>query len=225
MQRLAAIPILGFIPWIVFWVVADSRSTWEFGAIAALIAALILLVPTIEGHNVKMLDLATVAFFAGVAIAGIVVGPHDGDWLDRWSNTLSSGVLGGLVLASLLFLPFTEQYARESTPPEIWHTTRFRRTNQILTLVWGGVFVRSRSSARSPWRVPPAATGPTGSSRSRSSSARSSSPGGIQSKPGPARAPPALPIVPKRVRRATPARRRRSVHDDLRRGPGGRQNC
>ena len=141
MQQLSENPIAGFLPWIVFWVIAGSPSTWEFGAIAALLVAVILRLPTIERGSVKMLDVATIAFFAVMAIVGVIVSPHDRDWLDRWSNVLSSGALGVLVLASLAFMPFTEQYARESAPPEVWHTPLFRRTNQVLTLVWGGVFV------------------------------------------------------------------------------------
>jgi hypothetical protein len=140
-QQLSENPIAGFLPWIVFWVVAGSPSTWEFGAIAALLVAVVLLLPTVERGRVKMLDVATVAFFAVMAIVGIIVSPPDRDWLDRWSNVLASGALGALVLASLAFMPFTEQYARESAPPEVWHTPLFRRTNQVLTLVWGGVFV------------------------------------------------------------------------------------
>jgi uncharacterized membrane protein len=121
-------------------VIAGSPSTWEFGAIAALLVAVILLLPTVGRRSVKMLDVATIAFFAVLAIVGIIVSPDDRDWLDRWSNVLSSGALAVLVLASLAFMPFTEQYARESAPPELWHSPRFRRTNQVLTLVWGGVF-------------------------------------------------------------------------------------
>ena len=32
-----------------------------------------------------------------------------------------------MALGSLAFVPFTEQYARESTPPEVWHKPAFRR--------------------------------------------------------------------------------------------------
>jgi uncharacterized membrane protein len=141
MERLSQSPIATFIPWIIFWVVADSRSTWEYGAIGALVASLVLLAPELRKRNVKMLDAATVVFFAAMTLAGIIVSPHDGEWLDRWANTISSGVLGGLVLITLPFMPFTEAYAREQTPPEIWHTPLFRRTNQVITLVWGAVFV------------------------------------------------------------------------------------
>jgi uncharacterized membrane protein len=141
MERISQNPVAAFIPWIIFWVVADSRSTWEYGALGALIASLVLLVPDLRRRKVKMLDAATVVFFAAMTIAGIIVSPHDGEWLDRWANTISSGFLGVLVLITVPFRPFTEDYAREQTPPEVWNTPRFRRTNQVITLVWGGVFV------------------------------------------------------------------------------------
>ena len=113
----------------------------EYGAPGALIAALVLLAPELRKRKVKMLEAATVIFFGAMTIAGIIVSPHDGAWLDRWANTISSGVLGVLVLVTLPFRPFTEAHAREQTPPEIWNTPQFRRTNQVITLVWGGVFV------------------------------------------------------------------------------------
>jgi hypothetical protein len=141
MERLSQSPIATFIPWIIFWAVAGSKSTWEYGAIGALIASLVLLGPDVRKRKVKMLDAATVVFFAAMTIAGIIVSPQDGAWLDRWANTISSGVLGVLVLVTLPFRPFTEDYAREQTPREIWNTPRFRQTNRLITLVWGAVFV------------------------------------------------------------------------------------
>ena len=35
-------PFIGFAPWIIYWVVADGPSTWMFGALCAVISALIL---------------------------------------------------------------------------------------------------------------------------------------------------------------------------------------
>jgi uncharacterized membrane protein len=138
--RLSASPFAGFAPWIIFWVVANSPSTWEYGAIGAALAAILLAVPT-GGRRVKMLDVVTIVFFVALAIIGAVVGAHDRDWLDRYSNVISSGALGLLALGSLAFMPFTEQYARESTPPEVWGLPEFRRINRVLTLVWAVAFL------------------------------------------------------------------------------------
>jgi hypothetical protein len=140
MERLSKSPIGSFAPWIVYWVVADSRSTWEFGAITAAIISGLLLLPSLERGGVKTLDVLSFGFFVVIAVVGAVSSPHDGDWMDRWSQVLSSGALAVFVLVTIPFMPFTEQYARESAPPEVWNTPRFRRTNLVLTTMWGLVF-------------------------------------------------------------------------------------
>lgn len=140
LQRAGGSPFVGFAPWIIYWVVANSPSTWLYGAAGAALAAIILAIPSIRQRRIKELDAVTIVFFVGLTIAGIVVGAHDRDWMDTYSNPLSSGMLAVLALGSLAFVPFTERYARESTPPQVWNQPAFKRTNRILTLLWGLVF-------------------------------------------------------------------------------------
>ena len=150
MERLSKSPIGSFAPWIVYWVIADSRSTWEFGAIAAAIISGLLLLPTLERGGVKSLDVLSFAFFVVIALVGAISSPHDGDWMDRWSQVLSSGALAVFVLVTIPFVPFTEQYARESAPPEVWDTPRFKRTNLVLTAMWGLVFAAEAGDCPEP---------------------------------------------------------------------------
>ncbi len=132
-------PFVGFVPWIIYWVVADGPSTWMFGAICAVIATLIMGVSA-GFAGVRMLDVVTVVFFAGVTVAGLIVGAQDRDWMDAYATTLSSGVLAVMALSSLAFVPFTAQYAPPSAPRQEWEEFAFRRTNQVLTLMWALVF-------------------------------------------------------------------------------------
>ena len=37
--------------------------------------------------------------------------------------------------------PFTESYARETTPKELWSTPQFRAVNRQISLVWGLAFL------------------------------------------------------------------------------------
>jgi MFS family permease len=120
--------------------VASSLSTWLYGALAAAVAAIILSIPSIRRGSHWVLDWVTIVFFVGLTIAGIVVGAKNGDWMDTYATTVSSAVLAAVALGSLAFVPFTEQYARESTPPELWDQPAFKRTNRILSLAWGLVF-------------------------------------------------------------------------------------
>lgn len=131
---------LGFAPWIVFDVVA-SPSTWKYAALSALVTALVLNVPELRRGSLKVLEAAGVVFFAVVCVLGLVLGRQELLWLETYAQTLSNGVIAAVALGSLAFTPFTEQYARESVPRAYWHTPAFRRTNRVLTAVWGGVFL------------------------------------------------------------------------------------
>lgn len=121
---------MGFVPWILYWVVADGPSTWMFGAVCAVLAALILGISA-GFSGPRLLDVVTVVFFTAITIAGMVLGARDRDWMDTHATTLSAGVLAVMALASLAFVPFTQQYAPESAPRREWEQAAFRRTNQV----------------------------------------------------------------------------------------------
>lgn len=131
---------LGFAPWIIFDVVA-SPSTWKYAALAALIAALVLNVPDLRRGSFKILEAASLVFFAVLFVLGLAVDRQDLLWLETYAQTLANGLIAVVALGSLAFTPFTEQYARESVPRQYWDTPLFRRTNRILTAMWGGVFL------------------------------------------------------------------------------------
>ncbi len=132
-------PFVGFAPWIIYWVVADGPSTWMFGAICAVVSAFILGISAGRGGP-RLLEVVTIVFFICVTVAGMIVGAEDRDWMDRYATTLSGGVLAVMALGSLVFVPFTQQYAPESAPRHEWERAAFRRTNQVLTLMWALVF-------------------------------------------------------------------------------------
>ena len=133
---------VGFVPWIIFWVVAGP-SSWEYAAGGALLAALILMIPSAERGSIKMLDVVSVLFFGAMTVAGLVLDRADLDWLEDYSQAISSGVIAIAVLGALAWVPFTEQYAREQVPREYWQSARFKQVNRVLTLVWGLVFAVS----------------------------------------------------------------------------------
>jgi hypothetical protein len=128
-----------FAPWIIFSVVA-SPSTWEYAALAALIAALVLAAPDFRRGRWKVLDLAGIVFFAVLAVLALVLDREQLAWLEEYTQVISSGVIAVVALGSLAFDPFTAQYARESTPPEAWESPVFKRINRVLTAIWGAVF-------------------------------------------------------------------------------------
>jgi putative Mn2+ efflux pump MntP len=132
-------PFVGFVPWIIYWVVAEGPSTWLFGALSAVLAAMILGISMGRGGP-RLLEIVTIVFFVAVTAAAMIVGAEDRDWMDTYATTLSSAVLAVMALGSLAFTPFTEQYARTDRPLEDWEKPAFRQTNRVLTLMWALVF-------------------------------------------------------------------------------------
>jgi hypothetical protein len=154
---------VGFIPWILFWVIGGP-STWETGTLAALLAALFVAGLSIDFQplmawaapmpgqqrgrfrldlsHLKLLDIATVVFFAALSLAAVVTTHHDVTELDKYSQAIASGALGLIALASIVAgHPFTIDYAKEEAPPGVWHTPAFRRINLVLSAVWAAVFL------------------------------------------------------------------------------------
>lgn len=132
---------LSFAPWIIFSVVTQSPSTWEWGALAALVSAVILTIPWRGGgRSVKVIDAAGVAFFGVLAVLGLFVDAAELNWLERNSQAISSFALAAIAFGSLLVMPFTEQYAREQVEREHWDSPVFKRTNRVLTVLWGATF-------------------------------------------------------------------------------------
>jgi uncharacterized membrane protein len=140
MQRMGV--FLGFVPWIVFSVVAGP-STWEWAAPAALVCSLILVVPDWrQTRSMSILDATGIVFFAVMAVLALVLDHAVLQPLEDRAQLLSAVVIALVAFGSLAAgRPFTEYYAKQTTPREYWHSPIFKRINRVLTAVWGGVFV------------------------------------------------------------------------------------
>ena len=147
--RIAHSPLGGFIPWILFSAIGGP-STWETASIAALIAAVLLMlfdIGAIGGETgsgmrrPKLLDVASIVFFGGFVVAAFSTARHDVTGVDDYAQAIASGGLAVVAFLSVLFgHPFTIDYAKDQTPPEVWHTPMFKHVNVVLTLMWGVVF-------------------------------------------------------------------------------------
>ncbi|MEU4032617.1 hypothetical protein [Streptomyces collinus] len=142
-----------FAPWIIFGVVA-SPSTWEYAALAALIAAIVLSGKDILRGRIYLLDAVGIVFFAVITVLALAVDRSELVWLETYAQVISNAVVAAVALGSLLKDPFTAQYARAQTPREYWHSPVFLHINRVLTAAWGGVFVLMALSTYLAIRVP-----------------------------------------------------------------------
>ncbi|MBI2527928.1 MAG: NAD(P)/FAD-dependent oxidoreductase [Candidatus Rokubacteria bacterium] len=129
--------VAGFGPWIAYWALSGAGLTK--GAVAAgLAGALALSAWHLRHHRVRPIELSAAAFFV---IRGVVSIGLGSPLVQRYDAALSSAALGAMAWGTLLFgSPFTALYAREQWPREYWEAPLFRRTNALLSALWGALF-------------------------------------------------------------------------------------
>jgi hypothetical protein len=129
---------VALIPWLLFFVVC--RVSVQAASLLALVASGVIAYPAIRAGRPKILELAAVVSFAGFSLVVLAVDPGSADLLHRYARGIAAGLLAAIAFGSLLFTPFTEQYARESVPERLWQSPIFKARNRALTAMWGGIF-------------------------------------------------------------------------------------
>jgi hypothetical protein len=130
---------IALVPWVVFTLLAQ-HSTLKAAAVVALITAAGIMIRSIITSGLKLLELGAVIAFLGFTVAAFAADHATGVWLARYSRAIAAALLASIAFGSLLFTPFTEQYARDSVPREFWSSPTFTATNRRLTTMWAWVF-------------------------------------------------------------------------------------
>ncbi|MFC4517481.1 hypothetical protein [Streptomyces ehimensis] len=129
----------GFTPWIAF--AAVSPFGWQWAAVTALVVAVALLVVERRSGAAAdslILESSTAVFFVALAAVAFAL-PHSG--LRHYGGALALGWLAVTAWVTLAVgRPFTTGIAKRQTPPEVWHTSVFRRINVVVTAVWAVAF-------------------------------------------------------------------------------------
>jgi all-trans-retinol 13,14-reductase len=130
---------LGFTPWIIYWIFSGA-SLWTPAILGGLLAAVGLVTwRWIKRRDIKTMEAVTLGYFAIDAV--VTLGIHL-SFFETYGFILNSITLTGMAWGTLLARsPFTYQYARESWPREMWSSPIFVATNQIITGVWGVIFL------------------------------------------------------------------------------------
>jgi hypothetical protein len=131
---------VAFLPWVLFTLITQ-HDTLRAAAVAALAAAVAIAIPSLAAGRPKVLELGAVLAFAGFTVVAFTADPATSAWVARYARAIAASVLALISFASLLVVPFTEQYARESVPRQLWGSARFKAINRRLTLMWAWVFV------------------------------------------------------------------------------------
>jgi hypothetical protein len=132
-------PILTFLPLIIFSVLARFLPHGDIG-IAGLTAAVAALIAIATSHPVwppKIINACSLALFALIAVLGFAAGSHEDRWLATWGGAGMPLIIGLIILILVPVVPFTEQFARETTPQAYWSSPAFKKINRVLSAGWG----------------------------------------------------------------------------------------
>ncbi len=128
--------LLAFAPWLSFLFIAHgSLFRLKLGLVVALILSIVMGVARLHRGIILWVGLA---FFTFSSVAVVLLNHM---WTVKHMGLLASGTLAASTwLTIAIRKPFTLDYAREHTPPSLWESPFFIRTNIIITSVWGMVF-------------------------------------------------------------------------------------
>ncbi|WP_072803527.1 hypothetical protein [Rhodococcoides yunnanense] len=138
----AKMMLLGLAPWALFSVLTERLGAGAVG-VAALVAcagSLALAVTAARSKGgLKIIDVAGVATFGIIAAVAFVGGQGVDDALADFGRGGATFVLAAVMAISVVTIPFTEQYARDSVDPRYWGSPVFRAKNKTLSGLWAGV--------------------------------------------------------------------------------------
>jgi hypothetical protein len=131
--------ILAFTPLILFSLLTKVLPSHDVG-ISALIAAVVAAIALVAVKPIwppKILNACSFILFGVLAIIGFSSGHGTDSWVATWAGAGVGIVMGLVILALIPVMPFTEQFARQSTPQAYWASPTFKQINRVLSLGWG----------------------------------------------------------------------------------------
>jgi hypothetical protein len=131
--------ILSFLPLIAFSLLARLLPHGDVGA-AALTAAVIAVIAAVAVRPVwppKVINATSIVLFTVFTVVGFAGSAGTDRWLATWAAAGVALVMGLVILALIPVIPFTEQFARLSTPQAYWSSPTFKQINRVLSVAWG----------------------------------------------------------------------------------------
>ena len=131
---------VAFLPWIVHWITFDipGLSHWISVGLPLLLSALIV------GYRLMFdkptwMEWGALGFFS---LAGILTLTGDVGFA-VWGSVISSGVMAGLWLGTLLFsdMPLSGDYSKWGFVKALWRNSMFIYPNAVISLMWGWQFI------------------------------------------------------------------------------------
>lgn len=140
--------LLGFAPWIVYWVLVGNVPFTTAVLVALAIAVLSFVIGRVRGAAGRTLEIGTVAVFLVLTVLTFSASQL---FMEQWIQPLSNAGIFLVALASALIgRPFVREFAAVDQPQEVLETDFFKRITALLTWIWIGAFAGMAISSAIP---------------------------------------------------------------------------
>ena len=130
--------LLGFAPWIVYWVLVGNVPFTAAVLVALAVAVLSFVIGRLKGKPGRTLEIGAVGTFSVLTILTFTLSQS---FMERWMQPLSNG---GIFLVALIGVligkPFVREFAEVDQPPEVVKSEVFGRITMTLTWIWVAAF-------------------------------------------------------------------------------------
>lgn len=128
---------LSVIAWLIYGSFCLARL-WLPAGLSGCAIMVLVVAGEYRRRAVRIMDCTSLGYFALAAVMAATPAIHI---LQKYHVVIVWGIFAIVTWATVAVgFPFTIQYAREQAPRETWDSPRFRRTNLILTMMWGVIF-------------------------------------------------------------------------------------
>ena len=139
--------LVGFAPWIVYWVLVGNVPFAVAAAVALAIAVAALVIGRVKKVPGRSLDIGAVATFAVLAALSF----WSAHFAERWAQPLSVGALFLVALTGVLTgKPFVREFAEVGQPATVISSESFVRITTRLTWIWTAAFAGMTVSSAIP---------------------------------------------------------------------------
>jgi hypothetical protein len=140
--------LLGFAPWIVYWVLVGNVPFTTAVLVALAVAVLSFVIGRLKGKPGRTLEIGAVATFLVLTILTFAMSQS---FMERWMQPLSNaGIFLVALIGVLVGKPFVREFAEVDQPPEVVKSEVFGRITMTLTWIWVAAFAGMTLSSMIP---------------------------------------------------------------------------
>ncbi|MCV7178045.1 hypothetical protein [Mycolicibacterium sphagni] len=140
--------LVGFAPWIVYWVLVGNAPFKAAVLVALGIAIIGLVIGRIKKAPGLTFEIGAVATFSVLAVLTFVL---DQAFMEQWMQPLSNAGIFLVALAGALTgKPFVREFAAAGRSDEVIKSDLFKRITSLLTWIWVAAFAGMTVSSAIP---------------------------------------------------------------------------